>query len=77
MVYTDSLVGPQKDLEVRMDMDSTGRQTATGDMNKLIERRYGEGPGERLDYIKGGFMGAPGAFHIDEISWGSCDRRLM
>ena len=69
MVYTDSLVGPQKDLEVRMDMDSTGRQTATGDMNKLIERRYGEGPGERFDYIKHLSIGSTDGFNPDEISW--------
>jgi len=58
-------------------MSNIHRQTDMGKVTEWIEQHHGESPGERLDYIKGGFMGAPGAFHIDEISWVSCDRRLM
>ena len=50
-------------------MSNIDQQTDMGKVTEWIEQHHGESPGERLDYIKGGFMGAPGAFHIDEISW--------
>jgi hypothetical protein len=52
-----------------MEMNSTARRTATDDVNKLIQRRYGESPRERLDYIKHFSMASTDGFNPDEISW--------
>ena len=50
-------------------MDSTDIHTATNDANKLIERRSGESPRRRLDYIKHFSMASTDEFDPDEISW--------
>ncbi len=50
-------------------MSNTNMKPTTDSINEFIEQYYGESPGERLDYIKAGFMGSPGRFDPDEISW--------
>ena len=50
-------------------MSNICRQTNIGKVTELIEQHYGESPRERLDYTKGGFIGLPDEFDIDEISW--------
>ena len=69
MENTDCLAESQRDWKEGIDMDATGRRTATDDVNKLIQRRYGESPRERLDYIKHFSMASTDGFNPDEISW--------
>ena len=52
-----------------MSMSNIYQEITTDSIYELIEQYYGESPRERLDYIKGGFIGLPNEFDIDEISW--------
>ena len=49
--------------------DTYNKARTTDSINGFIRQFYGESPGERLDYVKGGFIGSPGKFDPDEISW--------